>query len=90
MKHLSEPEPPGDAAEPAPPAELLREATALVDDYRSTCLFFLRPDYYPTTRDEILRVLSAIERNGDLEAYRRCAALRRWFSPTSSATSAGS
>ena len=66
------------------------ELRRLVDDYRSRCLWFLREDYYPATRDEILSVLRHIERHGDREAFRRAAAFRRWLSPRSSATSAGS
>ena len=66
------------------------ELRRLVDDYRSRCLWFLREDYYPATRDEILSVLRHIERHGDREAFRRAAAFRRWLSHPSSATSAGS
>jgi hypothetical protein len=61
---------------------------ALVDAYRSRCLWFLRDDYYPTTSDERRRVLEYIERYGDLEAHRRAGQLRRWLSRTSSAPSA--
>jgi len=35
-------------------------------------------------------VLEYIERYGDRDGYQRAAAVRRWLSPTSSATSAGS
>ena len=66
------------------------ELRRLVDDYRRRCLWFLREDYYPATRDEILTVLRHIERHGDREGFRRAAVLRRWLSPPSSATSAGS
>ena len=62
----------------------------LVEEYRVRCLWFLRPDYYPSTREERLRVLGHIERHGDRQAFRRAAALRRWLSPGSSAPSAGS
>ena len=41
------------------------ELRCLVDEYRSRCLWFLREDYYPATRDEILTVLRHIERHGD-------------------------
>lgn len=78
------------AADSALPDGLAAEVARLVDEHRRTCLFFLRPDYYPTTRDEILRVLSAIERYGDRDAFRHCATLRRWLSPTSNARSAAS
>lgn len=62
----------------------------LVDEYRVRCLRFLRPDFYPLTREERLRVLRYIEQQGDLEAFRRAASLRQWFSHDSSATSADS
>ena len=63
---------------------------ALVDAYRARCLWFLRPDYYPSTAGEALRVLSAIQRHGDREAFQRAAEIRQWLSAGSSATSAGS
>jgi hypothetical protein len=62
----------------------------LIDEYRIRCLWFLRPDYYPSTTEERLQVLGHIERHGDREAFRRAAALRRWLSPDSSAPSVGS
>jgi len=36
------------------------EVRSLVDDYRTRCLWFLRPDFYPETREEIVRVLRQI------------------------------
>jgi len=66
------------------------ELRRLVEAYRSRCLWFLRQDYYPATRSEILTVLRHIERHGDHEGFKRAAALRQWLSPPSSATSAGS
>jgi hypothetical protein len=62
----------------------------LVDEYRLRCLWFLRPGYHPTSDEERLRVLRAIETHGDREAFRRAATLRAWLSPNSSAASAGS
>ncbi len=67
--------------------EALRE---LVDEYRDRCLWFLQRDYYPATPQEAERILSYIERNGDLQAFQRAARIRAWLSPPSSATSAGS
>jgi hypothetical protein len=61
----------------------------LVDEYRDRCLWFLRSDYYPATVPEALRVLEAIERHGDREAFQKAGEVRRWLSPPSSATSAG-
>ena len=66
------------------------EVNRLVDEYRVRCLWFLRPDYYPTTLKERLRVLEYIERHGDREGFRRAAMLKRWLSPHSNAPSAGS
>jgi hypothetical protein len=67
----------------------MRRVRALVDRTRSQCLWYLREDSYPATPDEALRVLGAIERHGDLAAFREAAELRRWLSPRSSSKSAG-
>ncbi len=62
----------------------------LVDDYRARCLWFLREDYYPATAAERERVLSLIAEHGDLDAFRRVAEIRAWYSRASNGTSAGS
>jgi hypothetical protein len=62
----------------------------LVDEYRTRCLWFLEPDYYPATQGEALRVLEAIERHGDRAAFQRSSEIRQWLSQNSSAASAGS
>ena len=62
----------------------------LVDEYRDTCLWFLRKDYYPSTGAERERVLNLIATHGDLRAFQRVAELRRWLSQQSSETSARS
>ena len=61
----------------------------LVDEYRGRCLWYLKGDYYPETPAEQDRVLTAIARHGDLQAFRRVAELRKWLSLRSSGTSAG-
>jgi hypothetical protein len=61
-----------------------------MEEQRIACLWFLRPDYRPTTTAERIRVLERIEQHGDLETFRRAATLRRWLSQTSSAASADS
>jgi hypothetical protein len=66
------------------------EVDRLVDEYRVRCLWFLRPDYYPSTTEERIRVLEYIERRGDREGFRRAARVKRWLSRDSSAPSAGS
>ena len=63
---------------------------ALIDQYRSRCLWFLREDYYPTNDAERARVLSQVERHGDVEAFRRVAAIRSWLSHNSSDASSAS
>ncbi len=71
-------------------APLENELRALVDEYRTRCLWFLRRDLYPATREEALRVLGQIERHADREGFVRAARIRRWLSPTSSGRSAAS
>jgi hypothetical protein len=61
----------------------------LIDEHRGDCLWFLRQDYYPTELTERLAVLDAVERYGDLDAYRRARTLKEWLSQSSSAASAG-
>lgn len=61
---------------------------ALYEDYRTRCLWFLRADYKPVTTEEKLRVLLYIEGNGDLEAFRRAAPIRKWLSLNSNEASA--
>lgn len=61
----------------------------LIDDVRRDCLWFLRPDFYPSSEAERRAVLGYIERYGDREAFRRARALRAWPSPPSSGASAG-
>ena len=66
------------------------EINALVDEYRAQCLWFLRPDYYPATRDERLRILASIQRHGDRAAHIRAAALRKCLLHSFSGESAAS
>jgi hypothetical protein len=72
------------------PESLEKEVDRLVEDYRARCLWFLREDYYPSTHEQRLQVLTYIQRYGDREAYRRAAEIHRLLSPTSSAPSAAS
>ena len=63
---------------------------ALVDTYRVRCLWSFRSDFYPETVGEAQRVLDAIERHGDREAFIRSAETKAWLSPNSNARSASS
>ena len=51
----------------------------LIEEYRDRCLWFLRPDYMPSTPAEIRGVLDLIERYGDLAGYRRAEELKAWL-----------
>ncbi len=66
----------------------MQNVNALVDEYRTRCLWFLREDYYPQTPADALRVLEYIERHGDVEAFRKAATLRQWLLQNFSAPSA--
>ena len=51
---------------------------SIVNDYRDTCLWFAGDVRHPKDILQIEQVLSAIEANGDLAAYRRVAEIRKW------------
>ena len=68
--------------------DLRRQINQLVDTYRARCLWFLRPDYYPTDLPDVLRTLDYIRRYGDREAFRKAGELYQWLSPDSSKPSA--
>jgi hypothetical protein len=72
------------------PETIQHELDQLVEDYRTRCLWFLRPDFRPRTGGEILSVLRHIETHGDRAAFLRVAAIRRWLSQHSSESSASS
>ncbi len=57
----------------------LRKVHELVDEYRATCLWFLRADYYPETPEEACTTLASIERHGNAEAFKKAATLRQWL-----------
>ncbi len=57
------------------------EYRSLVKDYRWSCLWFANEDIVrePRAVDQLRMVLSAIEANGDAEAYRRSGRIRQWL-----------
>ena len=71
-------------------AETRVRLRALVDAYRVNCLWSFRSDFYPENVAEAQRVLDAIERHGDREAFIRSAEMKAWLSPNSNAPSAAS
>ncbi|MDX2020987.1 MAG: hypothetical protein SF187_12170 [Deltaproteobacteria bacterium] len=70
-------------------AQMERAFESLYSDYKTRCLWFLRADYKPATVEEKLRILTYIERHGDLEAFRRVAPVRKWLSQNFKQPSAG-
>lgn len=60
--------------------ERKREILELVEEYRDRCLWFLRPDYVPSTPEEIDLALEYIERYGDQRAYRHVEEIKKWLS----------
>jgi len=64
------------------------EIDRLVDEFRSSCLWFLRPGYYPQNDLQRDRVLERIQRSGDRATFQKAAELRRCLSLRSSARSA--
>jgi len=65
-------------------AELKVQITALVEEYRDRCLWFLRDGFVPSSTEEALRTLDFIERYGDRSGFERARKLRKWLlHPTS-------
>ena len=76
--------------QPPDEASLLADVDRLVEEQRIACLWFMRPEYRPSSRAERVKALEQIERHGDLDAFRRAATLKRWLLQTSSDASADS
>lgn len=70
-------------------ATALDEVYQLIDEQRERCLWSLRPDYYPQTVAEAVKVLESIEKYGDRAAFQKAATLKRWFLQHSKENSAG-
>jgi hypothetical protein len=68
--------------------QLMNSVNAMVDEYRTRCLWFLREDYYPESLADVARVLDYIERHGDKEAFQKAATLRQWLLQNSNVSSA--
>ena len=68
---------------------LREQVHALVRAERARSLWHLREDYLPEDAEAAVRMLREIERHADRETYEAARELRRWLSPTPSASSAG-
>jgi hypothetical protein len=83
--------------DPAPPAtgdagraDLVRAIEALVEECRVECLWYLRPDFQPSTDVERDQILDAIQLHSSRDVFRRAGNLKAWLSRLSSAESASS
>lgn len=52
---------------------------SLVEDYRAMCFWNFSEDFMPSTREQVILALDAVERYGDLNAYRRAGEIRKWL-----------
>ena len=57
------------------------EYISVVDDYKDVCLWFSPESYHPHTGVQLEQILTSIERNGDVNAYKRVGRIRKWLSP---------
>ena len=55
------------------------EFRSLVEEYRGMCLWFADDVLHPKSRVQMEQVLSSIEANGDMSAYKRVGRIRRWL-----------
>lgn len=60
-------------------AQIRSDLYTLIDQYRSQCLWYLRPDYYPENEEQAMRVLKAIAQHGDRNAYIKTKEIREWL-----------
>jgi len=58
------------------------EYISVVDDYKDDCLWFSSECYHPHTGVQLEQILTSIERNGDVNAYKRVGRIRKWLSPS--------
>ena len=70
--------------------DILRAIDDLVEEARAHCLWFVRPDWHPTTDAERTRTLREIQAHGDRRLFCRAAELTTWLSQSSSVASASS
>ena len=63
------------------------EYKALAEECRATCLWSMEDALHPRSEAQLELVLSAIEKHGDLSAFRRAGEIRKWRSAPSRQTS---
>jgi hypothetical protein len=67
--------------------QALRE---LIERQRTSCLWYLKQDWFPKTLEEVSKVLDAVQCHGDRAAFIEAGRIRQWLSPNSSSGSAAS
>jgi hypothetical protein len=60
--------------------EMKKQLAALIECYRSRCLWFLAGDFVPETPEQAIHVLEYIERYGDREGFVQARRLKQWLS----------
>ena len=70
--------------------EVQRAVDRLVEECRVECLWFIRPDYLPSTDEERLAILDAIQERSTREVFQRAGVLKTWLSRHCSDGSAAS
>jgi hypothetical protein len=55
------------------------EFQSVVRDYRTTCLWFANKPESPVNELQLEQVLTEIEKNGDMEAFKRVGRIRKWL-----------
>ena len=68
-------------------SDMQKQLAALIECYRSRCLWFLAEDFVPETPEQAVRVLEYIERYGDREGFVQARRLKQWLSQSISAAS---
>lgn len=61
---------------------VLERTRLLVAECRAQCLWYLREDFAPSSVEEALRALRAIEQHGNRDAYVKARQLRQWLLQT--------
>ena len=52
---------------------------SVVEDYRDTCLWFANDPGHPVGALQLEQVLTEIEKNGDMAAFKRVGEIRQWL-----------
>jgi hypothetical protein len=60
-------------------SDISKELHLLTEQYRNTCLWFLRDDFFPKTNKEALLVVNAVKRYGDGDGYKRARKIEAWL-----------